>query len=70
MERDALMEALGSEMERMDAYEAKCPECEECGNSITASEYYWDINGTILCEGCLRHFRRSVEEYIDEHSFG
>lgn len=66
MARDAVTEDLRSEMDQLDAYEKKCPECMECGNKITGSEYYWDFNGWLLCEGCVRKFRRSVEEYVYE----
>lgn len=59
--RDAVMESLSSEMARMDAREARCPVCERCGKHIT-DEYYFDIEGTILCEKCLNiEYRRTVE---------
>lgn len=68
--RDAVMEALASEMRSMDAYEEKCPECEECLNHITADDYYYEIYGTILCERCLKKYRHSVESYLEAKRYG
>lgn len=34
------------------AYEARLPHCDNCGEAIY--ETYFDINGEILCEDCLR----------------
>ena len=68
--RDAVMEHLGSEMARMDAYEDNCPVCEECNNAITADEFYYEIYGTILCERCLNNYRHSVESYVEARRYG
>lgn len=60
--RDAVMESLSQEMARMDARAERCPKCERCGERITADEYYYDLEGMILCERCLNiEYRRSVE---------
>ena len=61
--RDALNEALNDQMERMNAYERMVPICDECGQRLTAEEWYWDVNTTILCERCLMKYRRSIEDY-------
>lgn len=61
--RDAVSEALNNQMAYMDAYERKVPICDECGQRLTAEEWYWDMNTTILCERCLMKFRRSIEDY-------
>lgn len=68
--RDAVMEHLGSEMARRDAYEEQCPMCEECNTRITADEYYYEIYGTILCERCLKTYRHSVESYMEARRYG
>lgn len=37
------------------------PECDYCGERIT-DDYYWYINGEILCEECLNsNFRKDNE---------
>lgn len=43
----------------------KLPKCDYCGHTIT-DEHLYDINGDVICEGCLKdHFRKPIEEYID-----
>lgn len=61
--RDPVSEALNDQLDRMDAYERRVPICDECGQKLTADEYYWDMNSTILCERCLMKFRRNIEDY-------
>lgn len=56
---------LNHQMDRMDEYERKVPICDECGQRLTADDYYWDMNSTILCERCLLRFRKSVEDFIE-----
>ena len=56
---------LNHQMDRMDEYERKVPICDECGQRLTADDYYWDVNSTILCERCLLRFRKSVEDFIE-----
>ena len=68
--RDAVMEALASEMNRQDTYEQNCPVCEECLRSITADDYYYEIYGTIICERCLQKYRHSVESYVEARMYG
>lgn len=63
--RDAVMEALASEQARMDAYERKCPICDECGTRLTADDYYYDFNSTIMCERCVMSYRRNIEDYAN-----
>lgn len=62
---DPVMLALQHHMERMDEYERKVPICDECGQRLTADDYYWDVNSTILCERCLLRYRKSVEDFIE-----
>ena len=43
----------------------KFPECDYCGEMIQ-DDYYFDINGDIVCESCLKQeFRKRVEDYIE-----
>lgn len=63
--RDAVEETLNNQMAYMDAYERKVPICDECGQRLTAQEWYWDVNTTILCERCLMKFRHPIEGYIE-----
>jgi formylmethanofuran dehydrogenase subunit E len=63
--RDPVMEALAEEQARMDVYERRCPICDECGEPITADDWYWGIYDNILCESCLLKFRKSIESYIE-----
>ena len=43
----------------------KLPTCEYCGHKIE-DEYLFDVEGTIICEECMKkHFRKSVEFYVD-----
>ena len=40
------------------------PHCDYCGNVIQ-DEHYFDINGDIVCEECLKeNFRKRTEDYI------
>lgn len=42
---------------------AKLPKCSECGEHIQ-DDYYYDINGYIICESCLNdNYRKSTEDY-------
>ncbi len=51
------------EREQEEALE-KLPECDYCGEYIQ-DDYYFDINGDIVCEECLKkEFRKRVEDYI------
>lgn len=68
--RDYSMECLGSELAKMDAYEAKCPVCDACGCHMTADEYVYDINGDLICEDCIisyvkDNFRHRLSEYME-----
>jgi hypothetical protein len=58
---------LEEEQRRLDSYERSCPVCSDCQDHITCDDYYYEINGRILCERCLRQYRRSVEQFIEEH---
>ena len=44
--------------------EARLPVCEKCGKPIS-DDYYFEIEGEILCEDCMiAKFRKSTEDYI------
>lgn len=41
--------------------ESKLPHCDHCGEAIY--EYYYEINGEIVCEECLEiNYKKWVEE--------
>lgn len=43
---------------------AKLPECDYCNDPIQ-DDFYYEINGEIICEHCLDHFfRKDVEDYV------
>lgn len=42
---------------------AKLPQCSECDEPIQ-DEFYYEINGEPICEGCLNEYRRSTEEFM------
>ena len=46
-------------------YEARLPVCEDCKQPIHDEDYY-EIDGEILCEECMKsRYRRSTEEYAN-----
>jgi hypothetical protein len=48
-------------------HEARLPRCEEkkCGKRID-EDFYFEIDGEILCEECMkRRYRRSTEDYAN-----
>ena len=48
-------------------YEERLPVCDECHNRITENDYY-DVDGEILCEDCMKErYRRSTEDYANAH---
>lgn len=43
----------------------RCPKCDYCDEHIT-DEFYYDLDGDIVCEDCLdRHFKKAVEDYVE-----
>lgn len=43
--------------------EEKLPKCTHCGNPI-ADDYYYDIDGDILCYDCLNDlYRKDIDDY-------
>ena len=45
--------------------EALLPVCDDCGEAIN-DDYYYEVDGDILCEECMRHrYRRFTEDYIE-----
>lgn len=54
--------AIEAELARQ---EAKLPVCEGCGHRIY-DDYYFEINGAILCEECMQNrYQRSTEDYAN-----
>lgn len=40
------------------------PFCEDCGNPVDW-DYYWDIDGELLCDSCAkRRYRYSTEDQL------
>lgn len=45
---------------------AKYPKCDNCGEYIT-DEYFYNIDGTFICEDCMKiDFRKNTEDFIEE----
>ena len=45
--------------------EARLPRCEDCGE-IIHDDYYWEIDGEILCEDCMNdRYRKHTEDFIE-----
>lgn len=66
-----IIEAFDAQLAERDAsdlkWEQKHPFCDKCGWQIQ-DEYYYDVDGEILCEECIKDkYRRSTFEYISEH---
>lgn len=44
-------------------YEARLPKCDCCGEPIQ-DDYYWEIDGEILCQTCLNEqYRKFTDDY-------
>ena len=58
---------LHAEYEREQERELrKFPKCDCCGEHIT-DEYFYNIDGTYLCETCLNdEYRKKTDEYIED----
>lgn len=69
--RDYVEEQLADKLLSEDNYERLCPVCDICGQSMTAGTYFYDIDGTYVCDeyecinGFLKEFRRSVFSYVE-----
>jgi len=56
---------------RQAEYESKCPICVVCGERITSTDKFYDIDGQPVCDdincimGYLRQFRRYVASWIE-----
>lgn len=42
----------------------KLPRCSECDNPIQ-DDFCYLINGELICEECLKEYRRSTEDFIE-----
>lgn len=57
-----------ADFERHDRRQAaeldRLPKCGYCDETVQ-DDYYFEIEGEIICEGCLiKHFRKAVDEYV------
>ena len=44
----------------------KLPKCDYCGEPIM-DDYFYNIDGTFICEECLKtEFRKNTEDFIEE----
>jgi formylmethanofuran dehydrogenase subunit E len=44
----------------------KYPKCDCCGESIT-DDYFYNIDGTFICESCMRdEYRKNTEDYMED----
>jgi hypothetical protein len=51
----------------MASREARLPVCDRCHQRINEDEYF-DIEGEILCEDCMRdRYSRSTEDYLRDN---
>ena len=47
--------------------EAKLPQCEKCGRHID-DDTYFEVDGEILCEGCMHDlYARSTEDWLRDN---
>ena len=45
---------------------SKYPECDCCGEAIT-DEHFYNIDGTFICETCLKEeYRKNTEDYMED----
>lgn len=43
----------------------KLPKCDICGKPIT-DDYFYNIDGTYICESCLNdEYRKKTEDYME-----
>ena len=61
----------GSLSQDLDNYEraqaqalAKLPRCSECDEPIQ-DDFCYEINGELICEECLKEYRRSTEDFVE-----
>jgi formylmethanofuran dehydrogenase subunit E len=44
----------------------KYPKCDICGEPIT-DEFFYDIDGTFICEECLKtEYRKNTDDYLED----
>jgi formylmethanofuran dehydrogenase subunit E len=60
-------DSLSRDVDNYDRAQAKAlealPRCSECDEPIQ-DEYCYQINGELICEECLKEYRRSTEDFI------
>jgi formylmethanofuran dehydrogenase subunit E len=48
--------------------EERLPVCDKCKERIHDDDYY-DVEGEILCEDCMKEkYRRSTEDYVEAYN--
>lgn len=68
--REYTEELLAHKLLTEEQYEMACPICEVCGQHMTSNEYFYDFDGTYICDeyDCimkyLKQFRRTVMSYV------
>ena len=62
--RDPIDEALDRRDMALTEYENSCPMCDVCGLRLTADEYYYDIDGDIVCSDCLIDYMERFKQWI------
>ena len=67
--RDPVIEDTERYLREEALKERLAPVCNDCGQPIM-SEFYYDVDGKFYCEDCMSDRARSVEDYIEEASYG
>lgn len=68
--RDYVEEQLAHKLLTEEQFEMACPVCSSCGQHITNSSFFYDVDGTYFCDEyeCidkfLKQFRRTVMSYV------
>lgn len=62
--RDPIDEALNERDYLYTRYEESCPMCDMCGERLTAEEYYYEIEGDVVCEECLRDYMERYKKWV------
>jgi formylmethanofuran dehydrogenase subunit E len=58
-----LYEAFEAEEEEKSK---RLPKCDCCGNPI-AEEHFYNIDGTYICEGCMKEeYRVNTQDYMED----
>ena len=70
--REPVYESELDNLVRDTNYEKACPVCDECGLAMTAEDYYYDIDGHLVCPECtdtfLENYRKSIISYLERNN--